>query len=100
MSVLQNTINSKVVTINSQDECFHLEFSNGDILNIFNHSSITPASTDLTGLTLTNIAEGGKKIILTFEKMIKLEISLDDQAYTGPEALSHIDSRGCITVWN
>jgi len=100
MSILQSILNSRVVSIDSQDECTHLEFSNGNTLNIFNSSSITPAGADLTGLTLTSITEGGKIIVLIFDSKIKLEVSLEDRAYNGPEALSHIDSTGRITVWN
>lgn len=100
MSILQSIINSRVVTISPQHEYIYLEFSNGNTLNIFNYSSITPTSTDLTGLMLTSITEGEKIIVLKFAKTVILEVSLEDQAYTGPEALSHMDSEGHITVWN
>lgn len=100
MSVLQSIVNSNVTAINSDDEHIHLEFSNGATLDIFNQSSIAPADSDLIDSTLTNVTEEPNKITLTFNKHITLSIYLEDHAYTGPEALSHTDPTGRITVWN
>lgn len=100
MSVLQAIIKSNVVSMSSHDNNTHFDFSNGAMLNIFNQHSTTPANTDLTGSTLTNVTENPNMIILTFDSFIELNVSLEEQAYTGPEALSYTDPTGRIIVWN
>jgi hypothetical protein len=100
MSILQNIINSNVESISFYGGSISLELNNGATVNVFNKSSITPVNTELTGLTVTSVTESQDKIILEFDRRAYLTINLENQAYTGPEALVYTAPSGRIIVWS
>lgn len=103
-NALLNLVGEKVLDAGHQLDYLQIKFTCGAILNVFNKHSIQSkknpqlVSLNLIGLKLCAIELEPKTLVLRFDQ-IDVEVSLDDSAYIGPEALQLILSNGKIFVW-
>jgi hypothetical protein len=51
------------------------------------HNNLNPGDDSVAGASITDTCEGRESVVIKFENGVSWEISLKDDAYSGPEAM-------------
>jgi hypothetical protein len=99
-SLLSSLIDQKICAAEQVHDYLQLQFGNGDVLNVFNTYNLESGSDfrSLIGQYVTGVNEDDSCVQLKMG-MSQLNVSLSDDAFSGPEAMEYIPLSGSRVIW-
>ena len=99
MSALKILNNATIKRFEKIEDYYHILFSDGNILNIFNNISYS-SDFEFEGKKVESVSELKEKIIILIDGGSALIIGMTDNDYNGPEALALKCKNKPDIVWN
>lgn len=100
-SYLTALLGNKIINLYTDDESAGMIFEGGSKLSVFNRHKFSPEdSSNFVGVKVESVVESEDKINIGFHNGGFLEIYLDNQSWSGPEAVELILADGQIIVWS
>jgi len=76
-------------------------FSDGTMLTIFNNYNYDGTSIQvINGTKVISLEESDERVVITFDDLLSLSVSLSPGYYNGPEAMVLRRKGEAIVVWN
>jgi hypothetical protein len=91
----------RITNVEHVHDYVQIEFENSFGISIYNKYTVTGGKIgDVVGKRVTGFVQDERSVSLLVNSKLVVRVGLENDDYSGPEAMQYNDSTGMIVVWN